>query len=509
MARTISAVRVEIDRAAARPSASIQASATMASDGRRQRGQDRQRRLGHGVGQAGGPEVERDRPEADRDREREGQVGEPEDDRLGGQLAEVAPDPGGRGDRQRAGDDHGPHLADADRRAGPAAARDERDQHAEQAAGRGGQDRGPRVDEGERQRRTRRGSRASPPGRRGACRPAVPTTASPSPTSEPRMRNSRRYAVVATPVSADRRPASGRWRPRRRPRPARPSRPTTVDGADRAAGRRSRGRRRRTRRRRRRAGSSRRDGVGVRAVARPVRGRSRSARSPSGPSARRGGRQDRDGAAERGDEPGGQDLLERVGRAAEADPDQERALSRRHRPIPTRRMSRPVDDRQDRERGQREPGRRGGRRARRPAHRGRGCRTRRRPRASGQERVGRPADQRAGGPDARDRAPRSRAGSRPGPRRRGGRPGPAAPGRRIGEEAATPTQRDDQAEDRGPGVPGGPGHDGPGHDRERDPREGRVHGWSLMGRRCQLRVGGRRAGSRTRRAASSAATPGR
>ena len=115
--------------------ASVQARATTASEARRHRGQDRQGGLRDDVGQAGRPEMERDGPEAHRDRHREGEVGEPEDDRLGGELAEVAPEPGRRGDGQRPGDDDRARLADADRRPGPAVARDERHQDPEQAAG--------------------------------------------------------------------------------------------------------------------------------------------------------------------------------------------------------------------------------------------------------------------------------------------------------------------------------------------------------------------------------------
>ena len=49
-------------------------------------GHDREGRLGHGVGQPRGPDVERDRAEPDRDGERERQVCQPEDDRLCDEL---------------------------------------------------------------------------------------------------------------------------------------------------------------------------------------------------------------------------------------------------------------------------------------------------------------------------------------------------------------------------------------------------------------------------------------
>ena len=120
---------------------------------RRERRQDRQRGLGHDVGQARRPEVERDRAEAHRDGDREGQVGEPEDDGLGLQLAEIAPEPCRRGDGQRPGDDDRPRLEDADRRPDAAVARSQRDEDPEQAAGRRREDRQARVDEGEGQGR--------------------------------------------------------------------------------------------------------------------------------------------------------------------------------------------------------------------------------------------------------------------------------------------------------------------------------------------------------------------
>ena len=125
--------------------------------------------------------MERDGPEPDRDREREREVGEPEDDRLGGQLAQVAADPGRRGDGQRAGDDDRPRLADADRRPGPAAARDERDAGRRTGRRRSREDGGPRVGERRASGRTRRGSPSVTAGASRREPAASPTTASAEP----------------------------------------------------------------------------------------------------------------------------------------------------------------------------------------------------------------------------------------------------------------------------------------------------------------------------------------
>ena len=114
---------------------------------RSHRGQDRQGGLRDDVGQARRPEVERDGSEAHRDRDREGEIGESEDDGLGRELAQVAPEPGGRGDGQCAGDDDRTRLADAHRRAGAPVAGDERHQHPEQSAGGGREDGRPGIHE--------------------------------------------------------------------------------------------------------------------------------------------------------------------------------------------------------------------------------------------------------------------------------------------------------------------------------------------------------------------------
>ena len=96
--------------------------------------------------------MEGDRTEPDGDREAEREIRQPEHDWLGRQLAEVAADPGGGGRGHRAGDDERAEDSDADRRPGPAAARDQRQEHAQQTAGRRGQDRDARVGQRERQR---------------------------------------------------------------------------------------------------------------------------------------------------------------------------------------------------------------------------------------------------------------------------------------------------------------------------------------------------------------------
>ncbi len=53
----------------------------------------------------------------------------------------------------------------------------------------------------------------------------------------------------------------------------------------------------------------------------------------------------------------------------------------------------------------------------------------------------------------------------------------------IGQERSA-EEDDDEPKDGGPGIPGGGGDQAADHDRERDPRKGRVHGRGLMGRRA-------------------------
>ena len=108
-------------------------------------GHDREGRLGHGVGQPGGPDVERDRAEPDRDGQREGQVCQSEDDRLRRQLAQVPADPCGRGDGHRPGDDERAQGPDADGGTDPAAGRREGQEDTAEAAGGGGQHRDARI----------------------------------------------------------------------------------------------------------------------------------------------------------------------------------------------------------------------------------------------------------------------------------------------------------------------------------------------------------------------------
>ena len=92
-------------------------------EGRRGPGRDQgQVGLGYGVGQAGGPGVQRDGPEAHGHGQGHGQVGQTEDHRLGGQLGQVATDPGRGRDGHRAGHRGGPQGAHADGRPDPAAA---------------------------------------------------------------------------------------------------------------------------------------------------------------------------------------------------------------------------------------------------------------------------------------------------------------------------------------------------------------------------------------------------
>ena len=117
------ALGADVDRAVARSRRRPRRAPTIASDAG-----PRARRIGspvsgHGVGQPGDDDVEGDDAEPDRHGEREREVGEPEDDRLRDEVLQVAPDPGRRGDRHRAGDHHGPQVPQADAGADPRAGR--------------------------------------------------------------------------------------------------------------------------------------------------------------------------------------------------------------------------------------------------------------------------------------------------------------------------------------------------------------------------------------------------
>ena len=245
----------------------------------------------------------------------------------------------------------------------------------EQAAGRDGQHRDPRVREGQRQ--AAGAEHAERHGRRVAARPgAIPTTASPSPTSEPRTRKSRRYAEVATTAAADRHllVRVQRERPRPGPGPGLPARRWPTRAGRRLtrsaiAGRPEGDREEQRQRHRRSTGraSAARDPP---VAARAARARSRRRR----PAGRHG--QHRDRAAQPGDEARGHELLEGAGRAAEGHADQQgaareqeqgrcrragcRGRSTRARPRAPRARTRPPGRAPD-------PGRR---------PRGRGCRSR-------------------------------------------------------------------------------------------------------------------------------------
>ena len=101
---TIARSGVEVDQERASTDASTQARATTASAAGASAVRIGSAVSGTASRQAGRPEVERDRAEPDRDRDGERQVGQPEDDGLGRSCAEVAAEPGRRGDGQRAGD---------------------------------------------------------------------------------------------------------------------------------------------------------------------------------------------------------------------------------------------------------------------------------------------------------------------------------------------------------------------------------------------------------------------
>ena len=474
--------------------------------GGRQRGEDRQRRLRDDVGQAGRPQVERDGPEAHRDRHREGEVGEPEHDRLGGELAQVPPEPGGRGDGQRARDDDRAGLPDADGRAGAAVARDERHEDPEQPAGGRDQDGGARVDEAEGQPAGGRGWPGSPPARPAATR---------RPARRPR--GPARRASRGRGTAAGRRSSPGRHRSisttcagsmasaanDRHDEPDDARRPSGVPG------------------RCRRIAASPPKAIAattntIRLIAaRPAwastawldrLGVDSLSSNPSPPSDRAAKPRIATAPPRVATRPAvrscssGSGVPPRLVRMRSA------PLEQQHQADPDPQDVAPGHDRQDREGRQGEPGRRrqvGSRR--RHAEPVRAVPDDRR--AHREERVRRPADERAAGPDAvpAGRDPQHVPGQHRGDET--GREGQRL-GQRIGQDR-DPDHGDDQPEDRGPRVPGGPGHDGPDDDRERDPHEGRVHGSRLMERRLPAPGRSASGGSRRCRAASSAARRGR
>ena len=216
----------------------------------------------------------------------------------------------------------------------------------------------------------------------------------------------------------------------------------------------------------------------------------RSSRSRPGPSARAVAARIATAPPSAATRPAVTSCSSAIGRTAQARPDEERATEQQAEPDADAQDVAPGHDRQDRQRRQREPGRLPRPPDRAPARRARGYRIRRRrprrrgTRPSASRRASRPV--RTHGRRARD--PQEVAGQHRGDETSG--ESDRCRGR-IGQERR-PDQRDDEPEDRRPRVPGGPGHDGSDHDRERDPREGRVHGGPLMGGWCQLRVGRRR-----------------
>ncbi len=118
-------------------------------------GDQRQRRLGHGVREPGRPGMERDRPEPDRHGQGEREIRQAEHDGLRGKLAQVASDPGRRRDRHRARDGGGAQDPRPDRRARTTAERREGDERAERATGRRRDDRDARIRDGQREGRAR------------------------------------------------------------------------------------------------------------------------------------------------------------------------------------------------------------------------------------------------------------------------------------------------------------------------------------------------------------------
>ena len=152
---------VEVDQAAARSTASAQ-----------REGDDRERRRGPGRDQrqapsrarrrsGAPPRCERDRAEPDGHGQGEGQVGQPEDDRWAASPPRSRPIQAVAAMAIVAGHDRRPQ--DAASRPWPPSAPPTGtsvSQRSERAAGRRGQDRQPRVGQGQRQRRGRPGSRA-------------------------------------------------------------------------------------------------------------------------------------------------------------------------------------------------------------------------------------------------------------------------------------------------------------------------------------------------------------
>ena len=150
--------------------ASAQASATIAKAAGAQAVTSGSVDFGDGIGEAGRPAVDRDGAESDRDGKREREVREPEDHRLGREIAQVASDPRGRRDRHRPRDDGGPQHPCPDRCRPPPAARHEGHERTEPAARGGREDRDPRV--GQRQGHGRRRQHAE---RHGGASRRLPT----------------------------------------------------------------------------------------------------------------------------------------------------------------------------------------------------------------------------------------------------------------------------------------------------------------------------------------------
>ena len=141
------------------------------------------------------------------------------------------------------------------------------------------------------------------------------------------------------------------------------------------------------------------------------------------------------------------------------------------------------------------------------APRAHGSRTRR-PRPP-PRRGARPASRAANRRSSRPSSDRGSTGdSRPGRSRPAG-PRDRAESGRGSARNAPPTSARISPEDRRPGVSCGSRDDGSEHDRERDPRKGRVHGSRLMDRPIPAPDASALAGFRRRSSASSEATPGR
>ena len=269
---------------------------------------------------------------------------------------------------------------------------------AEQSAGRGREDRQARVDQGDGQ--GRRPEDRERDRRRVAPRPArQPGDRQPEPDDRAEDEEEAQVGARRQPAAADdQRLRRDRWRAPRRSPPTSPSKPTPS-----AHGRRARSA----------IASAAAPNVTTTKTIRLMSGSIGWASAPwlercgvvalsskpGRPSERRRDRQDRHGAAERGDEAGRQDVLELGRRAAQARPDEERAGQQEHEADADAQDVAAVEDRQDRQRRQREPGGGGERRAQpRGAQAVAGVADDRR--GGRQERLGRPADERAAGPHA-------------------------------------------------------------------------------------------------------------